>query len=356
MIKFLKDKQGQAAIIFVLVFILLFGFIGLAFDVGHIVYQKQRMQNALDLSLLAGTQEVPKNKSLAVQTTKDFWELNGFERGIIIIHTNYQGDTNKVYAQASKTINLLFMPILGIDTKTITVSATTEIVSTSLEKIFDYAIFSANEHELFGIGGADTVVDGDVHVNSMIEIGGSDSYFNNVFECNGHKSIHELTYFGNLDLNSDVLPMVTYDMEELREQATKLYTGDTVFSDTEQVNDITYVDGEVSISASNITGRGTIVATGNISISGNELRYLNPDDVICFYSAGECIEISGNDTIYEGTFYAPNGYIKIGGNNNIFYGSLIADYFDIGGSGNHFIYDSKIKEIMGGEMRVRLIE
>lgn len=93
--KIFKNQQGQTAILFVIMFIVLCGFCALALDVGQIVYQKRKMQNAIDLAVLSGGQELGNNTSHAVEVIKDYWELNGYNRGSITVKTSYLGDGKK---------------------------------------------------------------------------------------------------------------------------------------------------------------------------------------------------------------------------------------------------------------------
>lgn len=250
------------------------------------------------------------------------------------------------------------MPVLGVDLKTINVSAAAQLMTSSSSYIFNYALFSGSENIVFEISGSNVTVKGNTHINSHTLIQGADGNFYGDFECVGPINISGAsTNFENIIQSAEVLPMIVIDIEELRQRASIIYSSSKVFSgSTVNVNGIMLVDGDVTISDSTIKGKGTIVATGNIYISGSDFIYDSADEFVCLYSNSN-IEVSGSDVIVEGAFYAPNGMIKLNGSTNTFYGALIADHYEtLSGSDITVEYDSRVKEIFTNGVKVILIE
>ncbi|MHC1763416.1 MAG: Ig-like domain-containing protein [Verrucomicrobiia bacterium] len=102
-----------------------------------------------------------------------------------------------------------------------------------------------------------------------------------------------------------------------------------------------YVEGKVHLSAQNLNGKATIVATDQVQLSvskGNLEPYVH---CLLIYSAAQtarydksAIDISGSSTQWRGIVFAPEGGIAITGNDNgALLGSLIGLGVDVGGSG-----------------------
>lgn len=158
--RYLLDEKGQAIILFALLLPVLFGFVGLAVDIGWITYNKNKLQSASDLAVLAGGQDIPESydkndtirglnadgtgtpfncqshtpdpsvKSDKVTALKYFCENYPSSA----VEQIYFGKSTKIPGQefygilatVSDKIPLFFMPLLGINE--ITISAESYVV------------------------------------------------------------------------------------------------------------------------------------------------------------------------------------------------------------------------------------
>ena len=93
-----------------------------------------------------------------------------------------------------------------------------------------------------------------------------------------------------------------------------------------------YCAGDVSISGSGVHGRVTIVAEGEIKVSGAELSFTPYVPALTFMSCYEGIEISGAGNV-GGTCYAPNGLVKLSGSNQTIEGAFLGDQVHVSGCG-----------------------
>lgn len=351
----LWNDRGQLIIVIAIMIPVIFGLVGLAFDVSQVVYKKHMMQSALDLSVLAGVQELYLNSSNGIAVAKDYWQKNGFESECLTVSVNYQGDANKIHAEAAKTVELYFFPILGIRSTEIRAAATAMV---EVKPMFNYVLFSAAEsgkNAEVSFPGSRNMINGKAHVNQDLKMSGQNNKFNDNLEVVGTMDAHPNNYYKNLIIPSTRVDMVQYDVEKLKSKATIIYQNDVNFSNIE-LNGIIFVNGKVNISGGKVKGKGTIIATGNINISASRLDYESADDLIAFYSLGD-IAISGSDIFVCGTFLAPNGEIAIPGSRNYFYGGIYAKYLRISGSDSHYEYDPRVKGGLNGTSKaVRLVD
>ncbi|MBU5636427.1 hypothetical protein KOM00_06730 [Geomonas sp. Red69] len=70
-----SDQKGFALVYIALMVVVLFAFVGLAVDMGHMYLTKGQLQNAADAGALAGVSQLP-NVTVARQTAKQFTETN----------------------------------------------------------------------------------------------------------------------------------------------------------------------------------------------------------------------------------------------------------------------------------------
>ncbi|HEY5557308.1 DUF7305 domain-containing protein [Acetobacterium sp.] len=84
--------------------------------------------------------------------------------------------------------------------------------------------------------------------------------------------------------------------------------------------------GVGTITGNNLTGKGFIYATGNITISGNKTQIGSAAEPVFIYSEKN-ITISGNNLNMYCIIYAPNGIIDVQKNNWNINGRLIGKSF-----------------------------
>ena len=94
-----------------------------------------------------------------------------------------------------------------------------------------------------------------------------------------------------------------------------------------------FVNGTASLIGNTIRGVFTIVAKGDIHISGTNLNCSAYSGDLLFFSNGSSLQISQSNSYYGGTTYAPEGEIQISGKSNRIYGPILGDTVRLSTSG-----------------------
>lgn len=340
--KYIKNTKGTTLVLIPFIFMMLFGFIGLAIDLGIIVYNKQQFQAAVDLTVLAAAQEAKNSSGQVTNTALKFAKKNGLKSGEIIITHPYNGDNLKVELSATKTLPLSFLPVLGVSNKTISARAvagyTSKTISTS-NPVLDYAIFNGSSITELAIKGSKSTVTGNVHSNSSISVSGNGHTFNgDMTACTGI-SLGNATVTGTTNPTATFQDMPVIGFNTYASQANQIYNTDVSLTGDVTIDGIWLVNGNCSISGLRVSGNGILLVTGEIQIAGS-LEYntyptaymlidgtmgiISPGDILALYSQTN-IRISGVNSNISGTMYAPNGQIRIDGSGNTFNGALIAN-------------------------------
>ncbi len=93
---------------------------------------------------------------------------------------------------------------------------------------------------------------------------------------------------------------------------------------------VSYIEGNVTLPEMNVTGRGIIVAGGNISIGGSITRIDRPDAPLTLFSLvsrNGAIMNSGDNTV-EACLYGDRGLMNAPGNRLRIYGNLVVNQFN----------------------------
>jgi len=140
-----KLQRGQAIIILALALPILFGMVGLAFDIGYLEFMQRRAQTAADAAALAGAVGLPYGTATA--SARAGAALNGFTNGTsnvtVVVnnppnHGPNASNTNYVEAIVSQKEPVFFLRMAGIGPST-TVSARAVATNTSGDCIFALA-------------------------------------------------------------------------------------------------------------------------------------------------------------------------------------------------------------------------
>lgn len=94
-----------------------------------------------------------------------------------------------------------------------------------------------------------------------------------------------------------------------------------------------YVTSTAELIGSNISGIFTIVAEGNIWVSGNQQNCSAYLGNLLFLSNGTEFKIDGSNSYFGGSIYAPKAKIHVSGANNAIKGALFGDTILISASG-----------------------
>ncbi len=190
------------------------------------------------------------------------------------------------------------------------------------------------------ISGSKKTFSGRVHSNATIKISGSN---NNITQQTTAVGSIQITGSGNdvpnKQANAAPQPMPAYDFNLYRQNAAYTHNGDWNITKNDPIpSGIHFVNGNVKISGSNISGNITIVATGYIKISGSGITLTSVDTVahILLFSQSGYIDISGSNAKLKGILYAPSGKCDISGSGESLQGAVIANEIDISGSDKTF--------------------
>jgi hypothetical protein len=117
-----RDERGQAAIMAVLFFTFLLGFVGFATDVGGFLYAKRNLQIAADAAAIAGAKEIRIDSTKIVSAGKAASAQNGVTNGVngasVAVNAPplggpHAGDASYVEAIVRKPQRTFFIGLLG---------------------------------------------------------------------------------------------------------------------------------------------------------------------------------------------------------------------------------------------------
>lgn len=342
MTKLLKGNKGSSTIIFALTLTVIAGMSAFVMDIGLVVLEKQKLQNAVDATALAAAHELP-DTSKAGSVANNYIQLNGYTPSDI--NMTFSNSNKEISITGTKTIEYTFAKVLGFNNTTVLSSATA--ICDTIGGPFNYALFSGSTTDTLSLNGSNFYIDGSVHTNYKFVMTGSNQTITGACEA---ASTIKITGSNN-DVKVRVPDAPIMEMpdfsEMLRveaEKAGQAYVGDRTFNSSNiDVNSPIYVDGNVTINGSSFTGKGAILATGNITFNGSNVNSTG-NDAVCFYSKNGNITINGSNAILDGIIYAPEGSVTMNGSNQTIHGRIIAQQAPFNGGNSSIIsgtYDLK---------------
>jgi Flp pilus assembly protein TadG len=389
---FLAGQDGTVGIVIALLLPLLFGFAGLAVDIGHMYSVKSQLKNAADAGSLSGARalapytapatpnwaEALSKAPLTVQRNfadntplTDCQVDYGYWRsatnppslqsaGIIPTANDYPAvrvTVSKTAGQNSGPLQRYLAPILNIIPgsfiePTVDVSATSVAIllpTPSGASPFDYTIFSGSPSKKLNLNGSQTVK-GSAHANYKLSINGSSSISGAAegvkgVSINGSNTIgsavadnvDDISENGSNTIGSQLGGASNIDMpdyfQQMADAAAKVYNRNKTFNGSVNVDGSIYVKGNVTLNGS-ISSTGAILATENVTINGSSS--ISGSNQACIYSQNGNITINGSSFAGSGSseiIYAPNGKVTINGSFN-FHGRIIGKEVVINGSAN----------------------
>lgn len=143
--KFILGEKGQSMVIFAFSIMALIGFAGFAIDGGRMYMVKSQLQKAVDAGALAGGQELLEAIKIGGPSSVNYTTISTTVNGVAeknYLDGSYSYDPDKhgteaVEVQGEESVNLLLMPVLGINNSTVKAVARVKIgnVSKVPEKI-----------------------------------------------------------------------------------------------------------------------------------------------------------------------------------------------------------------------------
>lgn len=125
MLSLLHEQRGSAIVLVALATTVLIGFAALTVDMGTLYFNRIELSNMVDASALAGACVLPKGAIYGVAEARNYAATNGLPSDTVSYDVGSGGSSLTV--TASRRINLLFAPILGIANQAINASATATV-------------------------------------------------------------------------------------------------------------------------------------------------------------------------------------------------------------------------------------
>lgn len=347
----MKKEEGQVLVLFALMLVVLLGIAALVIDAGMLHLTKSKMQIAADAAALAGAQDLP-NSTSAINTAKDFSELNGAAKITTFVTTPYKGDSYKIEVVCTKNVQYSFARVLGLSDADVSARAVAQ-------KIFlpgGYAIFSGGDAELILNGGGIDIV-GAVHTNGNFKADGENITVSNTVEAVGTITVDDEEGIPNQEEHADEIALDDYvesiglDPELV---SSELATATTSSGDKEITSNPSknlYVKGKVEIKTNGLHITKSIIADGDIYIDAENLIL----DCPVIYSKNGKIEIKKGNVTINGILYSPNSEIIVNNSGNpvTVNGRIVADFVRLNGPG--ITVDSS-SATGSGEFTVKLTE
>lgn len=322
--------KGAAMVVLTLALTIILSCTALVVDIGGVITERQKMQNAVDASALAAALELP-DIGKAEEAALHYAGLNGIDPEDITV--TFSDNDRKVDVSANKTVQFTFAKIIGIDSADAITFAAAAL--DSIGGAFNYTLFSGSETTGLNLNGSDNYIDGSTHSNKSFTSNGSDLTITGT--CSSSSTV--TTNGSRISIGSRApnapfveMPDFSQTLKLQAEKAGKAYSGNKTFNGSGQsVDEPIYVEGNVYINGGGFTGKGSILATGDIIFNGSNLL-ASEDDEVCFYSKNGNIYVNGSGAEIKGLLYAPNGNIIMNGSNQTVDGRVIGNVVIFNGS------------------------
>lgn len=125
MLKHLKNKNGNSAIIFLLTSTLFIGMLAFVIDAGMMYLEKSKLQNAVDAIALAAMQDYPNGESAMFAEANHYAGLYNINPADLVI--NITDDNKKITVATSKNVHMYFARIFNITDSMLQAKASAQI-------------------------------------------------------------------------------------------------------------------------------------------------------------------------------------------------------------------------------------
>jgi hypothetical protein len=367
------SQRGQSLPLFVLFLPALIAFVALGIDVARLYVERSAEQAAADLAALSGARYLPSSSANATSTATTIATANGYTSGssstTVTVTTPYSSDTSKIEVRITRTLPLLFLPILGVNNMDVSargVARHTPAVAPSADVTNPYGVFAGATSCSGGAAtngvtwsGSNSTITGAVHSEAGIKItsGGN--------RWNGGTTYRCSSYFTDSGSGNVYNPAPAYQPPNVAWPITYSYadlcgSGSTYYHATGKwdlgTNGAWWVGGtkasltlnpgvycadsataQITLAVQNVVATNvTLVSKGSIDMSGGNFKitpYVHNIAMAAFESgADKQIHISGPANGSSGTIYAPNGEIEFTGPSAGSYnGGLVGLYVTVTG-------------------------
>jgi len=387
-----RKEAGQTLVIIAVAMVGLVAMLALAIDGGNMYLERRHVQNAADAAALAAARAIGKgwNDDSVQMIINEYAVIrNGADAasGTYLPSQEPVGggyvpeDSNGVRVHATKTVSTFFAGMLGLQQATVAANAAAQY-EVQQQGCGGYAIWAHGntckvEMDWSGGGG---LIDGNVHSNGSVKVSGTGKMVTGICEyvTSVQDNTSDITYVQTA-YNAE-WPIRWYiedyrpggDAALLAQAEGKYFehicdTWKISSSEHTIAEGLHYCHGNVDISGNQQLGHVTIVAEGEIKLSGSDCTYEAYMDGLLFFSNkvlppetmcnNSVIDMTVQGGTYTGFFYAPNGAIKYASSDqNVVDGGLICWAADISGNGFTIRYNDEICQDLARRIRVYMIQ
>lgn len=346
-----RRRRGAVAVIVALSLTMLCGMTALVVDLGSAASEKSRLQATLDAAVLAGGQELP-SVTQAESVARQFVGKND-DPAAITADFAFDAVNSRMTLQGTKRVPLYFAPMLGLAHLDVTARATGE--RTGVGGPFDFAIFSGSTVADLVLTSGGSNIAGSVHANRGLTITGSNIAITKAAEAAQSvvKTGVNVTW-GSVQNAAKVLAMpdLTAPVASAAAAIGQVFVGNRAMTASQFAGSAVYVKGGLSVTGAGYKSTGTLMADGNISLTGSGALVTDAHQV-AFYSRNGDVTLMGSNMTFNGILYAPNGRVIINGINVQVRGSVVAKEVVLNGSGIHINRtDYPIKALPGRHVKL----
>lgn len=128
-----KNQKGVTNVLVIISMVVILGFTALVVDIGLILLERNKLENAADAAALAGAQELPTNPNKAIEKAKEYAVINGADlaKTSIVIKEN----NSRIQVNIDNDVDFIFAKVLGND-KTNVVAGSAAIVG-PVKEVYD---------------------------------------------------------------------------------------------------------------------------------------------------------------------------------------------------------------------------
>jgi len=358
------NKRGQSLVLLAISAVVFLLLAGVVLDAGNIFWQYRQLRNYSDAAALAGAVELPQ-AAAARDSAAEYYSQN-IAKGLKAVDAE-----NNTIMYIGNGEDTLYVTSPFRDDRTFRLGVpsnwTIEVRAERIAKTFWLRLIGIRDIPIRarsvakGGGGWNTSILASSKTGTQgggysLELSGSSNHFdrpastNHNFKVTGSGNTGTVEYSGIIDNNHvsvnnkiasryiDPLIPPVYDMMAYQGSATFKYVGDYTFPPDARLEGIYFIDGNVKLQ-SRISGKATIVATGDIKIVGNNIKLVPYDDGPMLFFAGNILEISGRGHTLNGVFYAPNGLLDMAAAYSNIYGGMVADIISFSASNVTLSYE-----------------
>ena len=332
----------------------------LVMDVGLAFGERVHARAAEDFAALAAAQELPESASdpdvaakwvTAETTAIDYLRSNGYAVADADVSggatANYGGNFGQIEVRVDRTRSWSLGSLFGLGDLLVCGRAVAE------KQVSDgYALFASNSScgpsDGLDINGSVNAVVGAVHSNSDLSVSGSNNDFQGdvTYSCSLSVGGGGNTFSTPPALTPSEPPPISYAYADFPcdysystptniGSRSELWVGNDP-SSNQLKTAVICSTSHLTLSGSDVTGTVTLVARGNLNISGSNFD-LTPywQNVLLFSSSAspQAIDLSGSGGTWRGYINTPIGRVKLAGSSNLtLETSIVADQIQLSGS------------------------